>query len=150
MQMTFECVIEQIVQDIYSTMLGQYLARVSDVPPVDGDSLLATIQISGQWMGSVVLSLSSDVARASAVVMLKMAEQDITSIDMEDVAAELVNMIGGNLKSMLPGPSFLSLPTIVSGSDFGLRMHEAQLKDDVLLTCDAGLLRVRLYEKQSA
>ena len=41
---------------------------------------------------------------------------DVTEVDQQDVASELVNMIGGNLKSLLPGPSFLSLPTIVSGA----------------------------------
>jgi chemotaxis protein CheX len=147
METTYDSVIEQIVQSIFSTMLNKDLVRVDEPTLVDRESLLATVQISGQWMGSVVLALSSDAAHTAAATMLQISDHDVTDVDKQDVAAELVNMVGGNLKSLLPGPSFLSLPTIVSGSDFGLRMHHAQLIDDVVLSGDVGVLRIRLYEK---
>ena len=85
--------------------------------------------------------------REATADMLHMDPADVTAADQQDVASELVNMIGGNLKSMLPGPSFLSLPTIVSGHEFGLQVHDAELLDDVVLACSAGLLRMRLYMK---
>jgi chemotaxis protein CheX len=147
---TYDSVIEQIAQSVFSTMLNIDLARVDEPVPADHDWLLATVHIAGEWTGSVMLALPELVAIEAAAAMLQVNVTDVTAADQEDVASELVNMIGGNLKSMLPGPSYLSLPTIVSGSDFGQQVHDAQLLDDVVLACNAGLLRMRLYTRLAA
>ena len=145
MDTTHDVLIEQIVQSIYATMLNIEVARVEEPAALAPDSLLATVQITGQWMGCVVLAMTPEVARASAAAMLNIAEQDALDHDQKDVAAELVNMTGGNLKSLLPGPSYLSLPTVVTGQDIDVRIHDAELIDDVTLVCEFGPLRVRLY-----
>ncbi len=147
MDTTYASMIEQIVATIFSSMLNDDLFRVEEPPPADAESLLATVQIAGQWTGSVVLSLSPEIATRSAVAMLNIAPEEVTADDRQDVAAELANMVGGNLKSVLPGPSFLSLPTIVAGREFGLQVHDAQLIEDLVLRSESGSLRVRLYEK---
>jgi chemotaxis protein CheX len=146
METTYDCVIEEIVQSIFSTMLDIDLARVD--APSDRESLMASAQIAGEWMGSAVLSMSPEVSRASAAAMLRMAEDEVTDADRKDVAAELANMIGGNLKSVLPGPSFLSLPTIIAGENLGLYVHNAELLEDVALASAAGVLRVRLFAER--
>jgi len=128
-------------------MLSIELVRVEEPAPSDQESLLAAVQISGQWMGSAVLVLSPEFASESAAAMLQLPIQEVTEADRKDVAAELANMIGGNLKSFLPGPSFLSLPTIIAGHDFGLQVHDAELLDDVVLKAESGSLSIRLYAK---
>ena len=148
MNTTYDDVIAEIVQSIYATMLGFELIRSGDASPEDHESLLASIQIAGEWTGGIVISLSPEMARASAAALLAAPANDVSESDMKDVAAELVNMIGGNVKALLPGPSHLSLPTIVSGHDFGLQMHHAQLIDDVVLAAETGALRVRLFAKK--
>ena len=50
--------------------------------------------------------------------------------EVVDALGEIANMVGGNVKSMLPGPSTLSLPSVVQGqlSVPGTRMvREVQL-----------------------
>ncbi len=37
--------------------------------------------------------------------------------------AELTNIVGGGIKSLLPSPSVLSLPTVTQGTDFHLHVH---------------------------
>jgi chemotaxis protein CheX len=147
METTYDSVIEQIVQSIFSTMLNINLVRVEEPAPSDHESLLAAVQIAGQWTGSAVLALSFEVASESAAAMLKLPLKEVTEADRKDVAAEIVNMIGGNLKSVLPGPSFLSLPTIIAGHDLDLQVHHAELIDDVVLRTESGSLRIRLYAK---
>ncbi len=147
---TYDSVIEQIAQSVFSTMLNIDLIRVDEPTAPDNDWLLATVHIAGQWTGSVILALPQPVALEAAAGMLHVNVADVTATDQEDVASELVNMIGGNLKSLLPGPSFLSLPTIVSGSDFGQQVHDAELLEDVVLACHAGQLRMRLYTRIEA
>ena len=100
-------------------------------------------------MGSVVLGLSPQLARDAAAAMLQLPAESVTIADQQDVAAELANMIGGNLKSLLPGPSFLSLPTIVAGHDIDLHVHHAELLEDVVLMSSTGPIHVRLYAQMS-
>jgi len=146
---TYDQVIEEIANSVFATMLSLELARIDQTAPPDHDMLLATVHIAGEWTGSVVLALSPEMARVSASAMLAMPEAEVASSDEQEVASEIANMIGGNLKSLLPGPSFLSLPTIVSGREFGLQVHDAELVDDIMLANHAGLLRLRLYAKRT-
>lgn len=146
---TYDQVIEEIANSVFATMLSLELARIDLTAPPDHDMLLATVHIAGEWTGSVVLALSPEMARVSASAMLAMPEAEVASSDEQEVASEIANMIGGNLKSLLPGPSFLSLPTIVSGREFGLQVHDAELVDDIMLANHAGLLRLRLYAKRT-
>lgn len=147
METTYENVIEEIVQSIFSTMLGVELFRDEAQLPSDHEQILASVQIAGEWMGCAVLTMSSDLGRESAGTMLGISPAQVNEDDLRDVAAELTNMIGGNLKSLLPGPSYLSLPTVFTGGDIGMQIHNAILIEDVGLRSAVGTLRVRLYEK---
>jgi chemotaxis protein CheX len=146
----YDEVIEQIAQSVFATMLEIELVRTDSAALPETDLLLAAVHIAGEWTGSVVLALSEPVARHAASRMLQMPIDDVVDADLKDTASELANMIGGNLKSLLPGPSFLSLPTIVSGRDFGLQVRDAELLDDVVLACEAGPIGVRLFAKIAA
>jgi chemotaxis protein CheX len=57
--------------------------------------------------------MASEVTRR----MLALEESDgaVSDADVADAVGELVNMIGGNVKSLMPGPSALSLPVVAAG-----------------------------------
>lgn len=147
METAYESAIEQIAQSVFTTMLSIDLIRLERAVPPAATELLATVSIAGAWTGKVVLTLSHELARQATAIMLQVPPEDVSDADARDVAAELVNMVGGNLKSILPGPSYLTLPTIISGCDIGLHMHAAELVEDVALACDSGTVRVALYSK---
>ena len=138
--------IEQIVQSVFAIMLNLDVAR-DDAPYEEHDCLLTSVQIAGEWMGCVVLELSPAAARAAASAMLQLPDESLTAADCEETAAELANVIGGNVKCLLPGPSLLSMPTVLNGNENGLRVHRAELIDELCFTSEAGRLRVRLFER---
>jgi chemotaxis protein CheX len=147
METSYENVIEEIVQNIFSTMLNVELVRDTTPPPSDDEHLLAAVQIAGEWTGSAVLSLSPELASNTAETMLGLPAGTANEDDVRDVVSELVNMVGGNLKSLLPGPSYLSLPTVFTANDFDLQIRQALLIEDVCLRSEAGMMRIRLYAK---
>lgn len=147
METSYEKVIEEIVQNIYSTMLNIELIRGETPTPSDADQLMSSVQITGEWLGSVVLALSPELACNTAESMLGLPAGTANEDDMREVVAELANMVGGNLKSLLPGPSYLSLPSVFKANDFELQIRQALLIDDVSLHSEAGMMRVRLYAK---
>lgn len=147
METTYDSHIEEIVQSIFTSMLGMEVVRAAGCTDDWQESVLGTIHITGPQSVSVVLGVSDGVAGATAAAMLQMPSADATDDDKKDVVAELTNMIGGNLKSLLPGPLYLSLPTVVAGRDLGLQIPGAELVEDVQLECVAGALRVRMFMK---
>ena len=52
--------------------------------------------------------------------------------DIADALGEIANVIGGNLKSTLPGPSLLSLPVVTTGSSSTTVTH-------AVLECSVGM-----------
>ncbi len=54
--------------------------------------------------------------------MLGLGNQAPSTEETHDALCELTNTFGGNVKALLPGPSALSLPTLVEGDDCSLRI----------------------------
>lgn len=79
--------------------------------PVDGP-VTATVAIHGAWAGDVTITLGHALAVGVAAHLLAVNLADVTEEDIDDAAGELVNILGGNLKAVLPEPSVLSLPTV--------------------------------------
>jgi hypothetical protein len=55
-------------------------------------------------------------------------------------------MIGGNIKSLIPGPSRLSMPTVTVGASSTVPMPGAALLGTVSLACESLPLRERLED----
>ncbi|QOV88115.1 chemotaxis protein CheX [Humisphaera borealis] len=122
--------------EITSDQVEQLVAGVWDqtlrMPVATGDSggsvaaserqMAAYVQISGAWDGTVALHCTHDLAAAAAASMFNVPLASVTSRDELDALGELANMIGGNLKPLFPGPSHLSLPTVIGGVSYAARV----------------------------
>lgn len=122
----------EILETIWSTQLDfeldhdeQPSARTED----SEESLMTgTVQISGGFSGAVHLICGRSVVRAAAARMFSVPEADLSDEDLRDALGELTNMVGGNVKTLLPGSEFISLPTVIEGSNYGV----ARLDSDVV------------------
>ncbi|PZM95706.1 MAG: chemotaxis protein CheX [Actinobacteria bacterium] len=74
----------------------------------------ASVSITGSWHGHVVFASSMAAAKRAAAAFLAMNEDEVSEDDVIDVMGELANIVGGNVKSMLPSGCFVSLPHVVS------------------------------------
>ncbi len=80
-----------------------------DGPAVVGPS--AWVGVTGPWNGLVVLTCDrAGTADLTRSVLQLRADEVATEEDVDDVLRELANILGGNVKSLLPGPSVLGLP----------------------------------------
>ena len=107
-------VVELIVGDIFRAMLGldvQALPGADDTAGADGDEVGSSVLVSGGWSGAVVLRCSAPLAGGIARRMFAPGGEVVDDPELlADALGEVVNMIAGNLKTMLPGPCQLSLP----------------------------------------
>ncbi|HWE53986.1 MAG TPA: chemotaxis protein CheX [Acidimicrobiales bacterium] len=85
-----------------------------------GGAMAASISISGVWNGTACLTCSEPAARHAAAVMFGMSQAEITDEEVHDAIGELINVVGGNIKGILPGPTELSLPTVHADEPFAV------------------------------
>ncbi|GAA3456041.1 chemotaxis protein CheX [Dactylosporangium matsuzakiense] len=109
--------LQGIVWQVWTAYLGgtppgEPLPAASYVEQFD---VTAAVSIAGAWNGHVVLRCSVDGAAAMAGSMLEMPHASVRLEDIVDAAGELMNIIAGNVKSLLPQPSVVALPQVVLG-----------------------------------
>lgn len=75
--------------------------------------LRASVTVSGEWSGWITLEVSRAAARDLTRRMLQV--DDVTDADVHDAVGELVNVLGGNVKSLLVEGSVLGLPEVTDG-----------------------------------
>jgi len=79
------------------------------------------IGLSGNAVGTVVLSMSEQVAMKAASTLLLTEYAEITA-DVLDAVGELTNMVAGRAKSQLEELQLsVSLPNIITGQDHDVR-----------------------------
>lgn len=121
-----------ITQNVLETMVNMGVCEgESNTTPSHSERMTGCVQISGTWRGAVVIQTTEGFARRAASEMLDIEAENITIADMEDTLAEITNMIGGNIKSQVPSPSYLSLPSVTTGQDFNFRLTGAEVVSEM-------------------
>jgi len=103
-------VITRIVCTLCETMLDLEAELAPPGAPPDGPA--CCVQFAGAWSGGVLLRCDSGLAHACAAILL--ADDACDDAAVRDALGELTNIVAGNLKAVLPAPSHLSLPAVVS------------------------------------
>ena len=106
-----EATVQSIVEDAWLALVGEdeVIVPIPGEPPTD--PLSAWVDVVGPWTGSVVLTCARSTAEELARSLLKEhAPPVLDAEDVEDALGELANVVGGNVKGILPGPSVLGLP----------------------------------------
>lgn len=137
-----------ITQNILGTMLQMDASFAPSAPPdTEAAQLIGCIQISGQWCGTVIVRTSADLATSAASRMLMMNVDCVELADLQDTLAELTNMIGGNIKSIMPSPSSLSLPMVSAGRDLNAWAIGSKPISETHFLCESHGLSVEIYEE---
>lgn len=106
--------VQALTRDAWLSVLGEEVQCDIPVPAV-APAVTSCVHITGEWDGAVTVGCSRELARSITEAMFGMDDGEAQAADIEDAIGELVNIIGGGLKSMLPGTSMLSLPTVTEG-----------------------------------
>ncbi len=144
--------IDQITASIWTSILGlEVQRRERDVPTGEQEGFLTgSIEISGTWSGAVALHCSVPLAHEIAAIMFGVEPEAVQDQDMRDAVGELTNMLGGNLKSLLPEPCVLSLPTASEGFGYGENNPSGQAFSQVAFDCHGQPLWVSCVERVSS
>lgn len=105
--------VESIAQEAWISLVGEDEVLV----PLPGgplaDPLSSWVDVVGPWTGSVVLTTGRRTAEALTRALLREHSPEVLEDeDVADAFGEIANVVGGNVKAALPGPSGLSLPDV--------------------------------------
>jgi len=118
----YQSEIAQIVSDVFMTMLGMDIEPTFEEWELQPGTVTAAIFFAGSWKGAVLVECSEDQACRWTSKLMSIPEPAGTTDDVRDCMGEIVNMVGGNLKSVLPSGVGLSMPTVVQGRHYSLRI----------------------------
>jgi chemotaxis protein CheX len=113
--------------------------------PVEG-YFTAKVDISGAWTGAVLLHGSRQLA--AAAVIFSHEPGGGSEQDSLDAMYELTNIIGGNIKSLLPEPCQLSLPSVEGTTDEHLWVPGMERMSELVFDCQDQPLFVSVWKRQ--
>ena len=136
----------QIVESVFQTMLDLEVQR-AEMPwtPVS-DVLTGAIHFAGEWKGAVLIECTRPQAFEFTHRLMSIDPPATINDDVRDTMGELTNMLAGNLKSVLPRGIGLSMPLVVEGRDYSLRVCGSSVIDRMPFSSDLGVLWVTLVE----
>ncbi|MEL6178715.1 MAG: chemotaxis protein CheX [Myxococcota bacterium] len=136
------------VEEIWDSMLGTPIASTPVVTmPESPDRIACMVQITGRWVGSVMLVCRKDLAADLTRTMFAMDDEQPSSDDIHDAFGELANMVGGNIKTIVGDPSHLSLPTVIDGHNYHLNVTRSTCTHEVDFECLGERLQLRIFEQ---
>lgn len=143
---TYATELTQTIGSIFETMLGMEVVPLPrPLLPVT-NRLAASVHFSGSWSGVVILDVSFGQACLFAGRFLGIDVPEEVDNDVRDVIGELANMIGGNLKSAVAPDAALSLPEVVDGGRFHLRICGPTSGHTQSFESEGGLFSVTLIQ----
>jgi len=139
--------LSRVVESVFETMLSIEVERSAAAWQPTGTMMTAAVYFAGEWMGAVLIECAREQARAFAARLMAIeSEAAIPDDDIRDTMGELANMLAGSLKSVLPHGVGLSMPSVVEGADYSLRVCGGNLSERSAFSSAAGIFWVTIIE----
>jgi chemotaxis protein CheX len=118
----------------------------NDAQPSDVHS---SVSITGSWHGHVVYASSTAAARRAAAAFLAVEPDEVSPEDLSDVLGEIANIVGGNVKAMLPPGAQLSLPQVVLAPESATTYPSAQRVTGLYGLWDGEPVSISMWQSSS-
>ncbi|HTY56063.1 MAG TPA: chemotaxis protein CheX [Candidatus Binataceae bacterium] len=138
--------IYRLMEEIWTSMLSLELERPRHKSSNHSDrgTLTGCVHISGAWEGAAVLSCATELAHRITKIMFGMPE--VSEGEVCDAIGELTNITAGQIQSLLPRPSELSLPSVVEGRDYRVNIPKCSLLSEISLECQGQPITIKVVQ----
>jgi len=108
--------VEAIASEVFAAMVdgepGHLQPRSGPAPEPD-DGLYAWVDVHGATRRRVLLTTERETATALTRALLGLSPDDtVDDDDIADAFGEVANVVGGNVKALVPDPGDLTLPEV--------------------------------------
>lgn len=139
----------QIVESVFSSMLGMEIAACDTPWFESGERLTASVLLAGDWHGALLVECSEEQACLFAGGYLSIKPPAAVDDVVRDFLGELANMIGGNLKSVLGNGIQLSMPAVVNGTNYFMRVCGVEVRERMAFCSPKGTFWVTFLTTNS-
>jgi CheY-specific phosphatase CheX len=140
----------------WDQMLAMEMEPVPELPgtsdpvrSIGARQVVGSCSFSGAWQGRIEVRLSWNLALEATSAMLMQPAGQVQIEDLLDAAKEIANMIAGSLKSALPRPCAMTVPSAeIETTEFCIQPRAS----DSVTVCfqhAAGGLMVRVSEQSA-
>ncbi len=97
----------------WEQMLGMELESLGELHGrcIGEEHVLGSCDLAGVWNGRIEVRLTTGLARSATSAMLMQPAEGIGIEDLLDATREIANMIAGTIKSALPRPCTMTVPS---------------------------------------
>jgi chemotaxis protein CheX len=142
----YEEPVTTIVHDVFDTMLHYEIGRSAEDYEARTEIVTAAVFFAGARQGALILECTHAQALFFAARLMNIPEPAAMDDDARDSLGEIVNMIGGNLKSvLLPGVG-LSMPSVLDGADYAYKICGANQSERISFRGELGPLWLTLVQ----
>jgi chemotaxis protein CheX len=114
--------LETVMGSVFTTMLGIEAWPSEERCPGSAGLLTAAVYLTGEWQGAICIHCYPPQACDFAGRFLGMPPGETVDDDVRDVMGELANMVAGNLKCTFCPGIRVSIPSVVDGRGYSLRV----------------------------
>ena len=108
-----EAILTSIADEAWIALVGEEEVLVPIPEELPADVVSSWVDVVGPWTGTVVLTTGRTTAEELTRALLGPAAPEVLEhLDVVDAFGEIANVVGGNVKAAVPGPSALSLPQV--------------------------------------
>lgn len=135
------------VGEIFGTMIATETWPLTESPAKLSDHpIVGAVYLAGAWQGALLLEASAAQAFIWTQRLMSIPMPDSLDDDVRDTVGELASMVAGNLKSFLPVEMTLSMPSVVEGRQYTLRLVGDHQKIKVDFASPDGAFSVTLVQ----
>jgi len=143
---SYQADVRRIVEDVFRSMLDTQVKHCPEAGSPASGTVTASVHFAGEWKGAVLLQCKPAQAFVFTSRLMAGVKPLRIDADVRDALGELANMLGGNLKSVLPTGVVLSMPSVVDGSDYAVHICGGNASDTVSFASDLGVFWVTLVQ----
>jgi len=143
---TFQEDVSRIAADVFQTMLSLEIWPDSSAADLSVEVVTAAVYFAGDWKGAVLIECTTSQAFEFTARLFSSAPPRHMNDDVRDAIGELANMVAGNLKSVLPGGVGISMPSVVEGKNYSLKICGGNLSTRLRFQSSSGPFAIILVE----
>jgi len=135
------------VGEIFRTMIDTETWSLREAPShLPEHPIVGAVYLAGEWRGALLLETWAEQAFVWTHKLMSVPAPHSLDDDVRDCIGELANVIAGNLKSLLPAETALSMPSVVEGRQFTLRLIGGHQKIKVDFASPEGPFSITLVQ----
>lgn len=142
--------LRSIMDAIWQSLLGSALTTAEGDSREPRPGVVGRVEITGSWEGVVTIDCDAELAADVAAAMFGLEDGGAAPDEIRDALGELANMAGGNIKSLLPAPSQLGLPTVSDDLEPASVADDTAPLHSVAFDVDGKHIRLNVFEVSSA